>query len=243
MILDRLYYEIQLMGRKVILTPVLVMLGFALFAVLLKYLKFFPNRFLSAGVEMMLPITAAVVVATIVVQDPMLELLLTTPRQYAALSLLRIGLIALWTACVALLSEIILTLVGLGYMTSLAGQAPMWQFVVAQLTWLAPLLWCIGGGLCLALLLHSRTASSALLGGIWILETLERGFFYVTTWLRPVFLFPTTLWAINMPLPFTQFILWLDNRFEVLGTGLAFLLICWLLLKQPERLLKGSSEE
>jgi hypothetical protein len=243
MSIDRLRYEIHLMGRKVILTPVLVMLGFALFAVLLAYLKVWPDRFLSAGVEMMLPITAAVVVATIVVQDPMLELLLTTPRQYAALSLLRIGLIVAWTACVALLSELILTSAGLGYMTRLAGQTPVLQFLIAQLTWLAPLLWCIGIGLCLALLLHSRTASGALLGGIWILETIYKDFFYLTTWLRPVFLFPTTLWALNTPLPWTQFMPWLDNRFEVLGTGLLALLLCWLLLRQPERLLKGSSEE
>lgn len=44
MSLDRLRYELLLMSRRVILTPVLVMVFFGLFAGLLTYLKVNPSR-------------------------------------------------------------------------------------------------------------------------------------------------------------------------------------------------------
>lgn len=49
MFFDRFRYELQLMGKRVILTPLLVMVGFALFAGLLHYLKVEPARILSAS--------------------------------------------------------------------------------------------------------------------------------------------------------------------------------------------------
>ena len=82
MSLDRLRYEVQLMGRRVILTPVLVMADFALLAGLLHYLHTNPARTLSASLELILPIAAGVVVATVISQDQVIELQLTLPRQY-----------------------------------------------------------------------------------------------------------------------------------------------------------------
>jgi len=52
---ERFRYELQLMGKRVILTPIVVMVCFALFAELLRYLHVIPARFLSAGLEMILP--------------------------------------------------------------------------------------------------------------------------------------------------------------------------------------------
>ena len=72
---------------------------------------------------------------------------------------------------------------------------------------------------------------------LWV-EYIPSGFkdFFINTgWLRPVFLFPTTL------KPDIDF--WLTNRFEVLGAALLLLLLGCLLLRSPEGLLKGSSEE
>src|SRR5437764_12628706 len=65
MFLERLYYEVKLMGKRIILTPVLVMVGFALLAGLLHFLKVAPARALSAGLEMILPLMAGVVTAAI----------------------------------------------------------------------------------------------------------------------------------------------------------------------------------
>src|SRR5579859_621909 len=102
--LDRLRYEIRLMGRRVILTPILVMVGFGVFAVLLTYLHVIPARFLAAGLEMILPLMAGVVVATITSQDPAIELQLTVPKKYSVTAMGRLILITAWAAFIALLS-------------------------------------------------------------------------------------------------------------------------------------------
>jgi hypothetical protein len=109
------------------------------------------------------------------------------------------------------------------------------QFLVGQLTWLAPLFWFVAVGLCLALLIRSRSASGALVGGIWIIETIFYGYFAYTDWLRPVFLFPTTL------APSINF--WLTDRFELLGTAMVLLPLGWLLLHNSEALLQGAAGE
>ena len=109
------------------------------------------------------------------------------------------------------------------------------QFLVGQLTWIAPLLWFVAVGFCLALLMHSRSASSALLGGIWTIEAIFYGYFASNVWLKPVFLFPTTL------APMINF--WLLNRFELPGTALALLLFGWFMLRNTEHLLQGSTGE
>jgi hypothetical protein len=243
MSIDRLRYEILLMGRKVILTPILVMLGFALFALLLHYLRVFPNRFLSGGLEMMLPITAGVVVATVAVHDPALELLLTLPRRYSGLAMLRVVLIIVWTAIVALLSSALLVSLKLGYIPQQPDQSLALQFLVAQLIWLAPLLWCVAVALCFSVILRSPTAGGALLGGIWIIETFYKDAFEAVPWLHPLFLFVTTLAGLNGPIPASIFNIWLTTRFELIGMALVLLLLGAVLLRHPEWLLKSTSEE
>lgn len=244
MFIDRVRYELRLMGKRIILTPILVMVGFALFAELLHYLHTDPARFLSSSVEMILPIAAGVVVATIASHDPAIELQLTTPMLYHITAILRLLLIVGWTACIALLSSSIISALNLGFMPQ---PIPSWstslQFLTGQLVWLAPLLWFAAVGLCLALLLRSRSAAAALLGGIWIVETFFKGLFAATDWLHPVFLFPTTLVPFVGPLPQAVFNLWLTSRFELLGTALVLLILGWLLLHNTEGLLKGASEE
>src|ERR1700730_12353741 len=99
-------------------------------------------------------------------------------------------------------------------------------------------------GLFLALLLRSRTASVALLGGIWILEIIFKDYLAATTWLHPVLLFPTTLILFPTTLiPDSIFWTWFFTRLEMVGTGVVLLLLGWLLLQYPEGLLKGVSEE
>lgn len=237
MLLDRWHYDVKLPGRVAVLAPVLLMGGFALIAGLLHILGVSPERFLSSGLEMFLPVVMGVIVATTSLQDPALELQLTLPRTYAMTTLRRLICLTGWSAFIALCSSILLTCLHLGY---LPGQIQYWplllQMFAMQMIWLAPLVWFIAMGLCLALLTHSRTASGALLAGIWIIETLFLGsIIEKNPWLQPVVLFPTTL------APDASF--WLSSRVTLLLIGLLLLPIDWLLLRNSEGLLKGMSEE
>jgi hypothetical protein len=244
MFVDRLRYELQLMGRRVILTPVLVMLGFALLAVLLEYLKVAPARFLSGGLEMIVPIATGAVVGTIIMHDPALELQLTMPKRYTRTSLLRLVLIAGWAVSIALLSTAIISVLNQVYMfqPQHAWAEPV-QFLAQVLAWFATLLWCVGLGFCFSLLFRSRSAAGALLGGIWIAEILFKDYIFLSDWLRPFSLFPTTL-VYPATVVQQQYVnMWFTNRFEVLGMGVALILIGWLLLHNTEALLKGTSEE
>lgn len=243
--LDRLRYELQLMGKRVILTPILLMIGFALFALFLATRNVNPSRFLSGGLEIILPIATAVVVATIASHDPAIEIQLTVPYRYSRTAMGRLALIVAWAIGIALLASVILYALHMAYIPQ---QLNSWvsplQFLTDQVTWFAPLLWMVALGLCLALLLRSRAASAAILGGVWILEIIFKDYLATTTWLHPVLLFPTTLILFPTTLiPDSIFWTWLSTRLEIVGTGVALLALGWLLLRYPEGLLKGASEE
>jgi hypothetical protein len=237
MILDRWRYDFKLIGRVAFLTPLLMMVGFALIAVLLHTIGVAPARFLSSGLEMFLPVAAGVIVATTCLHDPALEVQLTLPRSYATTTLRRLFLFTGWTACVALLSSGLIALFHLGYPPQQIQSWPLaFQIIAMQMIWLAPLAWFIGLGLCLALLMHSRTASGALLAGIWIIESLFLGSIIdKNPWLQPVALFPTTLG------PTVSY--WLSSRVSILLMALLLLPLNWWLLRNTEGLLKGMSEE
>lgn len=244
MFLDRFRYEIKLMGKRVILTPVPTIVGVALLAELLYTLHTNPARTLSACLEIILPLATGILVATITSQDNAIELQLTMPKKYALTALGRLAIIVVWTICIAVFFSISIFVLKLAYVPqpSPATSLPL-QFLIGQLTWLAPLSWFAAVGLCLALLLRSRTASGALLGGIWIIEIIFKDYIAATNWLHPVFLFPTTLLSLAGFIPQNIFNMWLTNRLELIGTVLVLLLIGWLLLRNPEGLLKTSSEE
>jgi hypothetical protein len=244
MLPERFRYEIKLLGKRSLVTPILVMLGFALLAELLYHLHTNPERTLSASLEMVLPLATGTLIATITSQDPAIELQLTLPKKYALTALGRLAIIVGWTICIAILSSISLFVVKLTYIPQPSSSpSTLILFLIAQLTWLAPLLWFSSVGLCLALVLRSRSASSALLGGIWIAEIIFKDYIAATNWLHAVFLFPTTLLPLVGFIPQDLFHLWLTNRLELIGTALLLVLIGWLLLRNPEGLLRTSSEE
>jgi hypothetical protein len=222
----------------------LTLLGYGLFALLLHYLKTNPARFLESGPEMILPMIVGMFAGTLVSYDPALELQLTMPGKYHMTGLLRILLIIVWTACCALLLINGAAALKLEYMLQPPHpQLALIQFLVRQLVWLAPLFWCVGLASSVGLLLRSRAAGAAVLGGIWILEIIFKDVLASIAWLRPVSLFPTTLVAPPAVVSQYWYDQWLSSRFEVLGTGLVLLLAVWLLLHDSESLLKGLSED
>jgi hypothetical protein len=240
----QLRYELQLMGKRVILTPILVMLAYALIALYMHYRSIDPARFLASSLEIILPLVAAIIVTTITSQDPAIELQLTVPKRYSTTVMGRLVLIAIWTLCIALIAGITFSALHLGFIPQQPQpfSAPV-AFLVAQLVWFAPLLWLVGIGLCLAMLTRNRAAATAALCGVWLLEITFKDYIAITDWLHPIFLFPTTLLSLAGTIPQQDYNLWLSSRFEVLGTALVFVCIGWLLLHSPEGLFKTSSEE
>jgi hypothetical protein len=239
MFLDRFRYELRIMGKWVLLIPVLMIFAFVVLAVLLTLMHVAPLRIsqvLTASLEMMLPLAAGVVLATIISHDAAIELQLTLPKTYRVTAVGRLVLITVWTGALALFASVFIYHLKFWRVPSqVASWTVLPQFLIGQLTWVAPLLWFVAIGLCLALLLRSRSASSALLGGIWTAEAIFYGFFSTTDWLKPVFLFPTTLDpGINF---------WLVNRLALLGTALVCLVVGWFLLAHTERLLQGTAGE
>jgi hypothetical protein len=239
MAFDRFWYELRITGKWVIVIPLLIMLSFAFLAALLTIMRVSHLRIsqvLTASLEMVFPLVAGLLTATIISHDAAIELQLTMPKTYGMTAFIRLSLIVIWTSCIALFSSVFIYHLRFWRVPSrLETWKVLPQFLIGQLTWIAPLLWFVGVGLCLALLIRSRSASCALLGGIWTVEAIFYGYFAITDWLKPMFLFSTTL-APNINF-------WLGSRFELLITALVLILLSWFLLRNTELLLQGTAGE
>lgn len=236
---DRYWYELRIMGKWVIVIPFMIMPGFAFLAVLLTIMQVSHLRIsqvLTASLEMVLPLAVGLLITTIISHDAAIELQLTMPKTYRVSVFVRLSLIIGWTGCIELFSSAFIFHLRFWRVPA---QVSTWnvlpQFLIGQLTWAAPLLWFVCVGFCLALLMRSRSASSTLLGGIWIIEAIFYGYFAMVDWLKPVFLFPTTL-APNITF-------WLSNRIELLITALVLILPGWFMLRNSELLLQGTAGE
>src|SRR5260370_42555776 len=99
MCLKRFRYELRIVGKWVLLIPLLGMGCFALLAAILTILHVDHLRIaqvLTASLEMILPLLAGLQVATIASHDAAIELQLTLSTKYRFTVLLRIGLIVGW---------------------------------------------------------------------------------------------------------------------------------------------------
>lgn len=237
MLLDRLRYELRIIGWWTFFTPVVIMLcllplTFIFLSMHAENLRI--SQVLTASLEMLLPVATGLLVANLVGHDVALELHLTFPHKYRLTAVLRVALMVAWSAAIALFSSAFLY--HLKYVrlpAQLIGMQVLPQFFTWQLAWLAPLGLFITLGACCTLLMRSRAASSALLGGIWMLEAVFYGYFASLAGLKPFFLFPTTL------APTISF--WLANRWGLLGIALVLSLLAWFLLSKSESLLRGAS--
>lgn len=238
MSLDRLRYELRLLGKAVWLTPVLVVAGMALLLVLVnRHLTAYTMaRAMGSSLEVLLPMVTGVVVATVVVHDRALELQLTMPHRYHRTAFGRFLLISGWMAAVSFLTVLFLYLLGYQRIPAqIVDWSEPWQFLTWQLNWLASSAWLMAVALMLSLLMRSRSASGALIGVIAVLELIAHSDFNNTLWLRPVYLFPLTF------SPDVDY--WLVNRCELIGTALVLFLGGWLLLRQAELLLAHAPGE
>lgn len=237
MFLDRLRYEIRLLGKAVILTPVLVVVGFALLLAIVNrdVTAATATRSMAASLELLLPMAAGVVVATIATHDRGIEWQLTVPRRYHCTANLRFLLILCWNAVISLLTSFLLYLFNYWRLPSqIVDWNQPWQFLAWQLTWLSSMLWLVALALVLSLLIRSRSASGALIAVLSIGEVIFHQTLAQDPMYHPIFLFPLLF------SPDATY--WLSNRIELLGTAFVLLGLGWYLLRIPELLLFSASD-
>lgn len=221
-------YELRLLGGLGLTTPALVLLLFGGMALLMRFLGANDGqvaRVLVAALELGLPLAAGVVAATIANDDPAIDLQLALKTRYRRTLARRLVVLTLWTALIAFLWTSTL------YVTRLWELWVPETFLVSQLVWFSPLLWFVAAGALLALLLGGRTASGAILGGLWAFENIFRGLFLTREWLRPEYLFATTYAAGAH--------FWLPNRLALIGTAFLMGVVVWILSSRTESFARG----
>lgn len=212
-------YELRRIGPVGLALPGIVALGVALIAALMVLEGAQTRevaRALTAGLELGLPLAAGLVAAQVAGDEPALDLQLSVRTRYATTLGRRLALLLGWAALAALLWASSLRVAGLWTVPG--------SFLAGQLSWLSPLLWFVAAGAVLALAARGRTASSAVLGGLWVFENTPFGSeqFLSRPWLRPFFLFATT------HTPGEAY--WLGNRIALLGMAVLLGLCVPLLL-------------
>ncbi|WP_047864009.1 hypothetical protein [Rubrobacter aplysinae] len=214
-------YEFRRVGAAALATPLVVGALFVAASALMALSGAEKEQmagYLTAGLEIILPLATGIAVGRVVSEEPVVELQLTLWTGYQRALLRRLGLLIAWTISV-----------GLAW-AALLGLAGMWavpgSFLIGQLGWLAPLCWFFSLGALLALVLRSSTASSAVLGGVWLFELMLGGLFYTTDWLRPIFLFATTF------TPAADY--WAFNRLVLIAISIVLGVVFWALLRRSE---------
>jgi len=237
-VIDRLRLEIRLLGLGTFGLPMLTALVFTGVSALAAYdtrntggTQAIAHDDVAKGLllllEFGLPPVAGLLAAYLVTGNPALELHLTLPRSYAALTWLRLLLLTLWCALAAAVTSAAIS--SAGYW--IAPQAEPRR----QLIWAAPMLWFIATGALLSLLLRSRVASSAVLGMVWLGELFLRAYFLQKAALQKVYLFLTLETVPGASAPASAY--WLTNRLALLATAALFLVGVAYLLRRGEALL------
>lgn len=176
---------------------------------------------LAAGfLGCVLPLIGGVMAAYAVLDDPALELHFASARPAWVMLAERLGAILAVIAAAALTYQ--LAMAGLGI--SLAGLgAPL----ARQLAWLAPSLALMALSIAAALAVAQTTPAAMIVGFVWILQILLRGWFASARGARYVYLFMGALSPAHPSLP--------ANQASLLLLSLLLLAAAVLLLKQQER--------
>jgi hypothetical protein len=222
-------YELRRVGAPGAAAPALVLLAFAILAGIASLSGTEPHRvawLLTAALEVGLPFAAGLAAAHITATEPAVELQLSLKTRYRDTLVRRLFLLVACSSLLALLWAGALRLAGLWRVPG--------SFLIGQLGWFAPLLWFVGAGALLALLLRARAASGAILGGVWLFENLFGGLMVEREWARPFFLFATTY------TPGADY--WLSNRLVLIATALVALAAVWIIASNPETLWRGGDE-
>lgn len=240
MSLARLRHELRILGAFNLALPLIVAAIYLGFTVLVYYMTlrnggtvsdahFQASRGLLDLLENGLPLAAGLVVTMLISQDPAMELHLSLPATYRGTAVRRLVLMIVWAVLFTAAVSIAIAISGYW----LLAQFHLQSVPQDQLTWLTPLFWFIAAGAVLALLLRSRTASSAILGMIWIAQFLFKPLFLSDATLQKVYLFLTEEEGAPS--------YWLANRLILLALALLFFCATIWLLGRNEALLGSES--
>jgi hypothetical protein len=220
MLARRLRLELALVPRIGLVAAPLILLAFAGLGAL-------TNRrgvFITVGLEAAVPLAAGLAAASLLADEPSLELRISLPGGVRSLAVWRLGLQLATTALVCLVGWIMADAIGL-----LDAWLPDVSPLLAQLTWLAPLVLLTMAGACLAVVLRSRTAAAGILAGGWLLAQALHDVALGLPALRVWFPFLTSYEPGATD--------WLPTRLLVLAIGLAAAVLLGWLLGDGERLI------
>ena len=221
-------YEARRAGWTAALGPPLaIALGVA--AALLNPLAGDKARILLGGLEMAIPLAAAVACASVVGSDPAVELQLAAPTPYRVTVLRRVTMTLGWAAAFAAGTAVVLITTG-WWERWPANHGPL----VGQLTWIAPTLGLSGLGFAAGALFRSPAAAGALVTTIWALQQFFGDAAQQSAAGRLLYLFATTRGSEPGD--------WTANRLTLAGTGAALIVLAFLVLGRKERLI-GEEEE
>jgi len=206
-------YHLRIYRREHLALPAGLWALFALMVVFMRDNAQQTYDMANAFLGFVLPLMAGILAASAIVDDTALELQLAAPR-------------APWRTLVERLTLLtgIVALAAVAFQLYLAG-----NLAARQLTWLLPSLALMGLSSLASLALVQGTGGALLVGLIWLMQILLRGWFVASPWARYLFLFMRARYATNPSLA--------ANELCLLGLAVALVAAAGWLLKREERYL------
>jgi len=169
-----------------------------------------------------LPLLSGILAANAVLDDPALEVSMSTPRPAWLILLERLGLILAFQAVTALLFQAVMAALGvdLSHLGSFWGR---------QLAWLIPCLGMLALGNAMSFIAANCVGGALITGSIWIIQTIAHSWMADSSWARYIYFFLTADCPDHPSL--------LANQACILGLTAALLLAAWMLFRKQERYL------
>ena len=166
----------------------------------------------------LVPLTAGLLAAYALLDDPALELRFATPQRALSMLLGRVGLILAVHAVAALAFELFAAALGVDL-------SPLGGVVRLQLVWLIPTLALAALGACGSLAGAHTVVGACLAGGFWLVQLMMKG--WCMTNAKPLFVFLGVFAPADAGLA--------ANQRTLVGATITLLLLGWRLLLRRER--------
>lgn len=197
----------------------------ALFALMAGFMRTDGERayeMANAFLGFVLPLMAGILAASAIVDDEALELQLAAPRAPWRTLVERLALLAGIIALASFAFQLYLAAMGVDI-------SALGNLAARQLTWLVPGLALMGLASLAALAFVQGTAGALLVGLIWLMQLLLRGWFVASPWARYLFLFMRARYAAHPSLA--------ANELCLAGLAVALVAAAGWLLRRTERYL------
>jgi hypothetical protein len=222
LVLSALRYHLRIVRGEQLVLPAGL---WALFALMLFLLGDESGRrpYVIAGyLGMVLPLSAGILSAAAIVDDPVLELQFAAPRPPWRLLVERLAIVL----AIACLGAVAFQMLAAGAGVSLSSLGGLGK---RQLAWLVPCVALVGLSTWAALALRHSTAAALLVGLVWIVQVIIREGISATAWGRYLYLF---MGARQPGSPHLAV-----NQATLMALGVALTIAGALLLRRQERYL------